>query len=43
MKAKKFAVKVKKRYWRRDSPASANRMKVGLERSTPRVNLSVDS
>jgi len=42
VKARKFAVTVRKRYWRGSSPDSEARLRIGLERKAPRANLIAD-
>ena len=42
MEARKFAVRVRKLYWRCGLPDSAERLKIGLERRAPGARLSAD-
>jgi len=42
VESRKFAVRVRKRYWSGGSPDSAARLRIGLERKAPRANLIAD-
>ena len=42
VEARKFAVRVRKRYWRGGSPDSAARLRIEIERKAPRADLIFD-